>query len=82
MAVIKGFASLETIELCWGPSKVDIPKAPGLGLLLDKVSYRICSQIVVGTLLAMAVMENSLAYVYAINNRIGLYEIVWQTYHF
>lgn len=37
MAVVKGFATLETIELCWGPNKVDIPKAPGLGLLLDKV---------------------------------------------
>ena len=39
MAVIKGYASNETIELCWGANKVDIPKAPGLGLLLDKVWY-------------------------------------------
>ena len=39
MAVIKGYASNETIELCWGANKVDIPKAPGLGLLLDKVQY-------------------------------------------
>jgi len=38
MAVVRGMASKETIELCWGPDKVDIPKAPGLGLLLDKVS--------------------------------------------
>lgn len=38
MAVVKGYASQDTIELCWGPNKVDIPKAPGLGLLLDKVN--------------------------------------------
>ena len=37
MAVVRGYAGEDTIQLSWGPSKVDIPKAPGLGLLLDKV---------------------------------------------
>jgi len=37
IAVIKGFSSLETIEKTWGTERIDIPKAPGLGLLLEEV---------------------------------------------
>lgn len=39
IAIVKGLASEEVISKCWGPDKVDVPKAPGLGLLLDKLHY-------------------------------------------
>lgn len=38
IAVVKGFASLDTIEKTWGTERIDVPRAPGLGLLLDEVT--------------------------------------------
>ena len=39
IAVIKGYAKEEVIERSWGPDKVDVPKAPGLGLILERVHF-------------------------------------------
>lgn len=39
IAIIKGCTSEETLDLALGMEKVNIPKAPGLGLLLDYVHY-------------------------------------------
>jgi tRNA pseudouridine38-40 synthase len=39
IAVVRGYANLETINLCWTANKVDVPKAPALGLMLDKLHY-------------------------------------------
>ncbi|XP_035524516.1 tRNA pseudouridine synthase A isoform X1 [Morone saxatilis] len=39
IAVIKGYAKEEVMERSWGQEKVDVPKAPGLGLVLEKVHF-------------------------------------------
>ncbi|XP_030597880.1 pseudouridylate synthase 1 homolog isoform X1 [Archocentrus centrarchus] len=39
IAVIKGYAKEEVIERSWGQDKVDVPKAPGLGLILERVHF-------------------------------------------
>uniref|UniRef100_A0A8C5QUG9 Pseudouridylate synthase 1 homolog n=1 Tax=Leptobrachium leishanense TaxID=445787 RepID=A0A8C5QUG9_9ANUR len=39
IAVVKGYAPMSIIERSWGEEKVDIPKAPGLGLVLEKVHF-------------------------------------------
>lgn len=39
IAVIKGYAAEEVVERSWGVQKVDVPKAPGLGLVLEKVHF-------------------------------------------
>lgn len=39
IAVIKGYAAEDVIERSWGKEKVDVPKAPGLGLVLEKVHF-------------------------------------------
>ncbi|EEZ98974.2 pseudouridylate synthase 1 homolog [Tribolium castaneum] len=39
IAVVKGYTSEDTLDLAFGMDKVNIPKAPGLGLLLDYVHY-------------------------------------------
>lgn len=39
IAIIRGFANKETLELCWTANKVDVPTAPALGLMLDKLHY-------------------------------------------
>lgn len=39
IAVIKGYAKEEVIERSWGKDKVDVPKAPGLGLVLERVHF-------------------------------------------
>lgn len=39
IAVVKGYAKEEVMERSWGPEKVDIPKAPGLGLVLERVHF-------------------------------------------
>lgn len=39
IAVIRGYAKEEVIERSWGQHKVDVPKAPGLGLVLEKVHF-------------------------------------------
>lgn len=35
MAVVRGYVDQDVLDRAWGPEKVDIPRAPGLGLLLD-----------------------------------------------
>jgi tRNA pseudouridine38-40 synthase len=37
IAVVRGHASVDTIEKTWGLDRIDIPRAPGLGLLLEEV---------------------------------------------
>ncbi|XP_074546565.1 pseudouridylate synthase 1 homolog isoform X2 [Halichoeres trimaculatus] len=39
IAVIRGYAKEEVMERSRGQEKVDVPKAPGLGLVLDKVHF-------------------------------------------
>jgi len=39
IAVVRGYASEESIELCWTANKVDVPTAPALGLMLNKLHY-------------------------------------------
>ena len=33
------WTGLDTLEHCWGMNKIDVPRAPGLGLLLDTIHY-------------------------------------------
>lgn len=39
IAVVKGYVGEEVIERSWGEEKVDVPKAPGLGLVLERVHF-------------------------------------------
>lgn len=39
IAVLKGYASEAILEQSWGEEKVDVPKAPGLGLVLERVHF-------------------------------------------
>ncbi|XP_030625282.1 pseudouridylate synthase 1 homolog [Chanos chanos] len=39
IAVVKGYVNEEVIERSWGEEKVDVPKAPGLGLVLERVHF-------------------------------------------
>ena len=39
IAVVRGQASKETIDKSWESMRIDIPRAPGLGLMLDEIHY-------------------------------------------
>lgn len=39
LAVAKGYVGEEVIDRSWGEEKVDVPKAPGLGLVLERVHF-------------------------------------------
>lgn len=39
LAVVRGLTTSATIELAFSESRIDIPMAPGLGLVLDQVHY-------------------------------------------
>jgi len=39
IAVIRGHTSVSTMEEAWGMERIDIPRAPGLGLMLDTVHF-------------------------------------------
>ncbi|KAK3108999.1 hypothetical protein FSP39_020581 [Pinctada imbricata] len=39
IAIVRGYCGEEVIEKSWGHKKVDIPKAPGLGLLLRSLEF-------------------------------------------
>jgi len=39
VAIARGHTGLDTLEHCWGMNKIDVPRAPGLGLLLDTIHY-------------------------------------------
>ena len=38
LAVVRGHAGPEVIESAWKMDRIDVPRAPGLGLMLDQVS--------------------------------------------
>ena len=35
----RGHTDLSTLELTWGMERIDIPRAPGLGLMLEEIHY-------------------------------------------
>ncbi|XP_058387188.1 pseudouridylate synthase 1 homolog isoform X2 [Diceros bicornis minor] len=39
VAIVKGYAPESALERSWGEAKVDVPKAPGLGLVLERVHF-------------------------------------------
>lgn len=39
IAILRGHCPESTLDLAWGTQRVDIPRAPGLGLMLDQVHY-------------------------------------------
>lgn len=39
IAIIRGHTSVETLEKALGEERLDLPMAPGLGLVLDTVHY-------------------------------------------
>ena len=39
IAIMRGYANHETIEMTRSAYKVDVPTAPALGLMLDKVTF-------------------------------------------
>ncbi|KAM9193933.1 pseudouridylate synthase 1 homolog isoform 3-T4 [Dugong dugon] len=39
VAIMRGHAPESLLEQSWGPAKVDVPKAPGLGLVLERVHF-------------------------------------------
>lgn len=39
LAVVRGLTGEETIDRCWTVDRLDVPTAPGLGLVLDQVIY-------------------------------------------
>ncbi|XP_066465880.1 pseudouridylate synthase 1 homolog isoform X2 [Tiliqua scincoides] len=39
IAIVKGYAAESIMEQSWGEEKVDVPKAPGLGLVLEQVHF-------------------------------------------
>ncbi|KAM3825892.1 pseudouridylate synthase 1 homolog [Vipera latastei] len=44
IAIVKGHATLSILEQSWGEERVDIPKAPGLGLILERVHFESYNQ--------------------------------------
>ncbi|GFN82400.1 tRNA pseudouridine synthase [Plakobranchus ocellatus] len=39
IAIVRGYCGEKVIDSCWGPEKVDVPKAPGLGLVLEQLHF-------------------------------------------
>ncbi|XP_059162990.1 pseudouridylate synthase 1 homolog [Physella acuta] len=39
IAILRGYCGESVIDSSWGPEKVDIPKAPGLGLVLEQLHF-------------------------------------------
>ena len=39
IAIMRGYTDESVLELSWGTQRVDVPRAPGLGLMLDEVHY-------------------------------------------
>lgn len=39
IAVARGLTSLDTVQRAWKPERLDLPVAPGLGLVLEEVHY-------------------------------------------
>eukprot|EP00092_Neocalanus_flemingeri_P038726 GFUD01042168.1.p1 GENE.GFUD01042168.1~~GFUD01042168.1.p1 ORF type:complete len:364 (+),score=88.75 GFUD01042168.1:197-1288(+) len=39
VAIVRGHTGLHTLQAAWDKYRIDIPKAPGLGLMLDTIHY-------------------------------------------
>ncbi|XP_005090205.1 tRNA pseudouridine synthase A isoform X2 [Aplysia californica] len=39
IAIVRGYCGENVIDKCWGPVQVDVPKAPGLGLVLEELHF-------------------------------------------
>merc|ERR1719348_1581311 len=39
IAIVRGHCGMETLDKAWGDMRLDIPRAPGLGLMLDTIHY-------------------------------------------
>ena len=39
LAIVRGHTGPATLETAWGDERIDIPRAPGLGLMLDTIHY-------------------------------------------
>ncbi|XP_025093727.1 tRNA pseudouridine synthase A-like [Pomacea canaliculata] len=39
IAIVRGCCGVDVLEKSWAPYRIDIPKAPGLGLFLDKLFF-------------------------------------------
>jgi len=39
IAIIRGHTGMQTLDNAWGMERIDIPRAPGLGLMLDQIHY-------------------------------------------
>jgi len=39
VAIIRGHTGVQTLDEAWGMKRIDIPRAPGLGLMLDQIHY-------------------------------------------
>ena len=39
VGIARGHTGLDTLDTAWGVNRIDIPRAPGLGLMLDTVHY-------------------------------------------
>ncbi|XP_046551411.1 tRNA pseudouridine synthase A-like [Haliotis rubra] len=39
IAIVKGYCGEEVMDKAWQPDKVDVPKAPGVGLMLEQLHY-------------------------------------------
>ena len=37
--IVKGICGEDVLQIAWSPEKMDIPKAPGLGLFLNEVGF-------------------------------------------
>ncbi|XP_021113360.1 tRNA pseudouridine synthase A, mitochondrial isoform X1 [Heterocephalus glaber] len=44
VAIVKGYAPESVLACSWGEAKVDVPKAPGLGLVLERVHFETYNQ--------------------------------------
>jgi len=44
IAICRGYCDVDTVDRAWLEHKLDIPKAPGLGLLLNRVNYKAYNQ--------------------------------------
>jgi len=39
IAIVRGFATIDSLKKCFDCKRIDIPRAPGLGLMLEEVHY-------------------------------------------
>jgi len=39
ISIVRGHTGMKTLEEAWGMNRIDVPRAPGLGLMLDQIHY-------------------------------------------